>query len=119
MTGVQTCALRSPAGNGKSIVTHRVESITTDENGSLAWVTKGDANNAKDNAVVPAKNLAGVYRRRIQGLGNAVVFMQTSKGMMVCVVFPILLFVMYDAVRRNRYEKNRIYAMECERRNQV
>lgn len=25
--------------------------------------------------------------------------------MMVCVVFPILLFVMYDAVRRNRYEK--------------
>lgn len=93
--------------------------ITTDENGSLAWVTKGDANNAKDNAVVPAKNLAGVYRRRIQGLGNAVVFMQTSKGMMVCVVFPILLFVMYDAVRRNRYEKNRIYAMECERRNQV
>ena len=56
---------------------------------------------------MPAKNLAGVYRRRIQGLGNAVVFMQTSKGMMVCVVFPILLFVMYDAVRRNRYEKNR------------
>ena len=93
--------------------------ITTDENGSLAWVTKGDANNVKDNAVVPAKNLAGVYRRRIQGLGNAVVFMQTSKGMMVCVVFPILLFVMYDAVRRNRYERNRIYAMECERRNQV
>ena len=112
-------AFFDPSGNGKSIVTHRVESITTDENGSLAWVTKGDANNAKDNAVVPAKNLAGVYRSRIQGLGNAVVFMQTSKGMMVCVVFPILLFVMYDAVRRNRYEKKRIYAMECERRNQV
>lgn len=112
-------AFFDPAGNGKSIITHRVESITTDENGSLAWVTKGDANNVKDNAVVPAKNLAGVYRRRIQGLGNAVVFMQTSKGMMVCVVFTILLFVMYDAVRRNRYEKNRIYAMECERRNQV
>ena len=90
-------AFFDPAGNGKSIVTHRVESITTDENGSLAWVTKGDANNVKDNAVVPAKNLAGVYRRRIQGLGNAVVFMQTSKGMMVCVVFPILLFVMYFA----------------------
>lgn len=53
--------------------------LITDENGSLAWVTKGDANNVKDNAVVPAKNLAGVYRRRIQGLGNAVVFMQTSK----------------------------------------
>lgn len=24
---------------------------------------KGDANNVKDNAVVPAKNLAGVYRQ--------------------------------------------------------
>ena len=41
-------AFFDPAGNGKSIVTHRVESITTDENGSLAWVTKGDANNAKE-----------------------------------------------------------------------
>lgn len=72
-------AFFDPAGNGKSIVTHRVESITTDENGSLAWVTKGDANNVKDNAVVPAKIWPVYTARRIQGLGNAVVFMQTSK----------------------------------------
>lgn len=63
-------AFFDPAGNGKSIVTHRVESITTDENGSLAWVTKGDANNVKDNAVVPAKNLAGVYRQADPGTGK-------------------------------------------------
>lgn len=68
---------------------------------------------------MPAKNLAGVYRQADPGTGKRSGLYADVKGMMVCVVFPILLFVMYDAVRRNRYEKNRIYAMECERRNQV
>ena len=112
-------AFFDPAGNGKALSPTEWSQLQQMKMEVWHGLQKGDANNVKDNAVVPAKNLAGVYRRRIQGLGNAVVFMQTSKGMMVCVVFPILLFVMYDAVRRNRYEKNRIYAMECERRNQV
>jgi len=94
-----------PAGNGTSIVTHRVMEITQ-EDGSLAWKTKGDANNVEDTALVPAEKLVGVYRNRIPGAGNIAMFMQTTQGLILCVVCPILLLVGYDIVRRRLYEKS-------------
>lgn len=94
-----------PAGNGTSTVTHRVMEITTDENGGLAWVTKGDANNAEDQMKVPAEKLVGVYSTRIAGAGNIAMFMQTTQGLIICVICPIILLVAYDIIRRRRYEK--------------
>ncbi len=93
-----------PAGNGSSIVTHRVVEVTQ-EDGSLAWRTKGDANNVEDSALVPAQKLVGVYRSRIAGAGNIAMFMQTTQGLILCVVCPILLLVGYDIIRRRIYER--------------
>jgi len=93
-----------PAGSGSSIVTHRVVEVTQ-EDGSLAWKTKGDANNVEDSALVPAQKLVGVYRSRIAGVGNIAMFMQTTQGLILCVVCPILLLVGYDIIRRRLYEK--------------
>ncbi len=93
-----------PVGNGSSIVTHRVVEVTQ-EDGSLAWKTKGDANNVEDSALVPAQKLVGVYRSRIAGAGNIAMFMQTTQGLILCVVCPILLLVGYDIIRRRMYEK--------------
>ena len=95
-----------PAGNGTSVVTHKVAQIT-EKNGELAWVTRGIANNADDAMPVPASKLVGVYQRRIPGLGNVVMFMQTTAGLVVCVVCPILLLVGWDVLRRRKYEKTR------------
>ena len=96
-----------PDGNGSSVVTHRVQEITTDENGGLAWITKGDANNAVDRSAVPAGDLVGIYIRRFAGLGRTAMFMQTTQGLIICVVCPILLLLLYDMVRRRIYEKSR------------
>lgn len=95
-----------PAGNGMTTVTHRVQEVTTDTEGSLAWVTKGDANNTEDMQLVPAENLVGVYRSRIPGLGNAAMFMQTTQGLIICVVCPIILLVACDMIRRRLYERD-------------
>lgn len=100
-------AFFDPAGNGTSVVTHRVTEITTDDNGELAWVTKGDANNTEDQAIVPAKNLVGVYLRRFPNLGNVAMFMQTTQGLIICVVCPIILLIAYDMIRRKIYEKEK------------
>ena len=97
-------AFLDPDGSGKTVVTHRVAEITKDENDSLAWVTKGDANNTKDPTVVPAKNLVGVYQRRFAKLGDFAMFMQTTQGMLLCVVCPILLLFLCDKIRRRVYE---------------
>lgn len=94
-----------PAGNGTTTVTHRVVKATTDENGALAWETKGDANNTEDTMLVPAKNLVGIYQRRFVGLGNAAMFIQTIQGLIICVICPIILLVAYDILRRRMYEK--------------
>lgn len=96
-----------PMGNGTSVVTHRVVEITKDNDGKLAWVTKGDANNTNDLAIVPADNLVGVYQSRIAGMGNVAMFMQTTQGLIICVVCPIVLLVAYDIIRRRIYDKKK------------
>lgn len=99
-------AFFDPAGSGSSVVTHRVAEVT-EQDGSLAWKTRGDANNADDSVPVPADKLVGVYSRRIPGLGHVVMFMQTTAGLIVCVVCPILLLIGWDVFRRRKYEKSR------------
>lgn len=97
-------AFFDPAGNGTSVVTHRVIEVTQ-ENGEIAFRTKGDANNAEDTALAPGENLVGIYQTRIAGAGNVAMFMQTTTGLVVCVVVPLFLLVGYDVIRRRLYEK--------------
>ncbi len=95
-----------PAGNGTSVVTHRVIEIL-EENGIRSFRTRGDNNNTEDKDLVPAENLVGIYKTRIAGAGNIAMFMQSTAGLIVCVVLPILLLVAYDIIRRRLYEKNK------------
>ena len=99
-------AFFDPAGNGSTIVTHRVMEVTEDD-GQLAWRTKGDNNNTEDRLLVKADKLVAVYEgTRLAGFGNVALFMQTTPGLIVCVVLPILLLVGYDMIRRRMYEKS-------------
>ena len=98
-------AFFDPAGNGSSIVTHRVIEVT-ELNGQAAWRTKGDNNNTEDRLLVTGEKLVAVYEgTRLAGFGNVALFMQTTPGLIVCVVCPILLLVGYDMIRRRIYEK--------------
>lgn len=93
-----------PMGSGTSIVTHRVLEVV-EEDGQLSYRTKGDNNNAEDQVLVPQKNLVGIYRSRIPGLGHVAMFMQTTPGLILCIVCPVLLLVGFDMIRRRKYEK--------------
>lgn len=94
-----------PAGNGTSVVTHRVIELVT-ENGVTKWRTRGDNNNTEDRELVPMDNLVGVWKgTRIAGAGNVAMFLQTTPGLIVCVGCPLLLLVGYDVLRRKKFEK--------------
>lgn len=95
-----------PAGNGTSIVTHRVIEIVG-KDGEIFFRTRGDNNNTEDKELVPAENLVGVYKMRIAGAGHVAMFMQSTAGLIICVVLPILLLVGYDIIRRRIYEKSK------------
>lgn len=95
-------AFEDPASGGanSSVVTHRVVKVKVAADGSVSWVTKGDANNVRDAQPVPAQNLVGAYWFSVPGAGNAALFLQTPQGIILCVVVPILALVIYDVIRR-------------------
>ncbi|MBR3760739.1 MAG: signal peptidase I [Ruminococcus sp.] len=93
-----------PESTSNSVLTHRVTEIV-EENGSLSFRTKGDANNTEDKMAVPEDELVGIYKSRIPGAGNVAMFMQSTAGLVICVILPLILLVGYDIIRRRRYEK--------------
>lgn len=96
-----------PAGNGTSLVTHRVIEVIKNENGTLSFRTKGDANNAEDDYPVPEDKLVARYEGFcIAGLGSVALFMQTTPGLIVCVILPLVLLIGYDVVRRKISDKS-------------
>ena len=94
-----------PAGNGTAVVTHKVVEVIND-NGQLSFRTKGINNNTEDRLPVRADKVIAEYTGiRIPVAGNVALFMQSSTGLIVCVIVPIILFVGYDLIRRKKYEK--------------
>ena len=96
-----------PASSSSAVVTHMVIEII-DENGMLSFRTKGINNNTEDRLPVPAEKVIAEYTGiRIPGAGNLAIFMQSTAGLLVCVILPILAFVGYDVIRRRLYEKKK------------
>lgn len=103
--------------NGGATVTHRITAIDTNTDGDLLFTTKGDANNAEDTTPVTEEQLVGIYRWRIPKVGDFALFLQTPLGMLLFVGVPVLAFLIYDIIRRQRYanrEKRRTAELEAE-----
>ena len=66
-------------------------------------MTKGDANNAADQDKVTEDRLVGIYKGRIPKVGDFAMFLQTPVGMIVFIGVPLLGFIIYDIIRRQKY----------------
>jgi len=86
--------------NGKYITTHRVVDDLKLSQGVNAWITKGDANNANDLDEVRYESLVGMYMFTIEGLGNAVLFLQTTKGLLLCVFLPTFILLAIELLKK-------------------
>ncbi len=64
---------------GNAVVTHRILTIA-EEDGTRRYVTKGDNNNVEDSIAITDEMIEGVYLQKVDGLGNAAMFMQTPLG---------------------------------------
>ena len=93
-----------PEGNGTSVVTHKVIEILN-KDGALSFRTQGTNNNTPDALPVPAENLVGIYKFRVAGAGSVAMFLQTTPGLLVCIVLPIGIFVAYEVIRRRKLDK--------------
>jgi len=86
--------------SGESVITHRIVEIKDLEAGKKQFITKGDNNNVEDSITVTSEMLEGKYLMRIAKIGNFAMFLQTPVGMIVFVALPLILFVLYDVLRR-------------------
>lgn len=103
--------------SGKTTVTHRITAVTVAENGERLFTTKGDANNAEDTDPVTEDQLIGIYRVRIPKVGDFALFLQQPLGMLLFIGIPLLAFIVYDILRRQRYarlEQCKAQEMEAE-----
>lgn len=90
--------------SGKVIVTHRI--IEAKEvNGVLKYTTKGDGNNTADSAPITEDMVIGEYFFHIPFIGSFTLFMKDPLGMLLCIGLPILAFVVYDVLKKQKLEK--------------
>lgn len=86
-----------------TVVTHRIIAVETAEDGLIQWQTKGDANPSADQRPVHQNNLVGIYRFRIPKVGDFALFLQEPLGMVLFIGVPLLAFIIYDIIRRQKY----------------
>ena len=90
----------SSGAGGGTPTTHRVVDIQND--GDLAFVTRGDANNVNDPNPVPAEQVIGRVRGFLPYLGYLMGFARTRTGMICLVFIPGLLVIAREL--RNIYK---------------
>lgn len=80
---------------GDVVVTHRITNWYNQKN-ELLYETKGDANNAPDQTLVPAKNIIGKNIFQIPYIGNILFYIKTLPGFITLVIFPTLIFILLE-----------------------
>ena len=84
-------------GEGKVYnVTHRIVEIVKD-GGKTLYRTKGDNNNTKDDELVKYENVVGKYKFKISKIGNWVVQIQTTCGIVIAI---LVIYLIYDMSSR-------------------
>lgn len=104
--------------SGTALLTHKVVGFATDEktgelkldeNGNKMFITRGEnklTNTADDKDPVPYSAVVGEYTGiKIPGGGGVAMFLQTTPGMIVSVIVPIVLLIGYEVIRRKLSDK--------------
>ncbi len=84
---------------------HRIIGVNYDETGKtvISYTTKGDntqTNVAADKEPVLCQKVICKWTgAKLSGIGTVISFLQTSKGFLLCIVLPLLLFFLYELYR--------------------
>ena len=78
------------------LINSRVIGITEDENGEVCYQTKGDYNNASDQACAKFHNVIGKVAFKIPKLGLVQKLLATKAGWFIIILIPSLYVIIYD-----------------------
>jgi len=79
--------------NNRQLITHRITGVEYPEQGSEAYITKGDANEDKDSEKVQKENVIGRVILSVPFVGYLVSFTKTTFGLILLIIIPGVLYV--------------------------
>ncbi len=88
----------SGAGGNKTPISHRVFAVN-DDNGSLTYVTKGDANNTPDSQAVRPSEIIGKIYLSVPYIGYGVATAKTPWGFAFIIGLPALIIIL-DEIKK-------------------
>ena len=100
-------------------VTHKIRSLTTNENGEPGFITYGTTTNTDDEAVVTFPFILGKYEMRLPKVGTFFQFVRSTTGYIVCILVPFMILILYqglNCVRAFRlYKAEQMAALQAEK----
>lgn len=100
-------------------VTHKIRSLTKNENGDAGFVTYGTTTNTDDETVVTYPYVLGKYTGHLPKVGTFFAFLKTTPGYILCILVPFLVLIGYNGLNCislfRRYKKEQMQELQAER----
>lgn len=98
-----------------TVTTHRIVEVIKNEDGSLSFITKGDANNVED-PEVKSSQVEGLFQKRYAKLGSAIMFIQEPMGFAVVVLSIFIVCLLVYMWQNRKIDKDVKFESEEERK---
>ena len=79
-------------------VTHKIRSLTTDENGNPGFITYGTTTDTDDETIVTYEYVLGKYSSHIPKVGTFFKFLKTTPGYIICILVPFLILIAMEGI---------------------
>ena len=101
------------------VITHKIRSITTDNNGQVGFITYGTTTDTNDETIVTYPYIIGKYKTSIPKVGLFFNFLKTTKGYITCILIPFLILILLEGINAinlySKYRKQQRRELEKER----
>lgn len=92
-------AFFDPESKEQAVIAHRVKEIFVDDDGSISYLTKGDANDSYDNILISSDRLVGKYTFKLRAMGYVAMFLQSTPGLVLSILIPIFILIACETIR--------------------
>ncbi|MEA2827132.1 MAG: signal peptidase [Actinomycetota bacterium] len=79
-----------PTAGSPQIFTHRIVAVEVTPEGSVSYVTKGDANDSRDSDAIASTNIVGLYHSRIPAGGYVLAALHRPMVLGLLIASPLL-----------------------------
>ena len=100
-------------------VTHKIRTLTVDENGNPGFITYGTTTDTDDETIVTYDFVIGKYQTKLKGVGSFFQFLKTTPGYICCIFVPFALLILVQGINCirlfKRYKSEQYSEIEAER----